>query len=227
MVTPALLTICRREASAKPFSRNSSIAACWMRVRVSLCPSMAHLAYNSVIYHCYRIADRVEFVKTFLFLELYVDHEPVPSTHAKASRQAAEKGKSQFLLFHLRSFSPPRHKFQRLFPGSGRHFGFHCDGSPVKQPLLFIRLLRHRRDLIARGPDGRAQRGLVNVAIREDHSLPFAVRGSDLLHRECLSDGIVHMGLAHPAHHSVHLYCDFQHCNLLLFSIQAPHPAPA
>ena len=28
---------------------------------------------------------------------------------------------------------------------------------------------------------------------------------------ECFANSVIHMAFAHPAHHSIHLYCDFQH----------------
>ena len=73
-------------------------------------------------------------------------------------------------------------------------------GSSVKQPLLLVRLLGHRFDLIACHADGGAQSGLVNIAFREDHRLPPAVGGGDLFHRKRLTDGVVHMGLSHIPH---------------------------
>ena len=95
----------------------------------------------------------------------------------------------------------------------GRHSESHCIGSSVKQPLLLVRLLGHHLDLVACSADGGAQGRLVNVTFCEDHGFPLAVRGRDLLDRECLANSIIDVTLAHPAHHSVYFYCDF--CILL------------
>ena len=50
--------------------------------------------------------------------------------------------------------------------------------------------------------------GILNADVLTDEAF---VRSAD--YRERLADSIVHMGLAHPAHHSVYLYRNYQHNN--------------
>lgn len=92
---------------------------------------------------------------------------------------------------------------------------FMCYASPVKQALFLIRFLRHSFDLVARGTDGGAQGVFVNAAVRKDNGLSLTVGGRDLLHRERPAYRIVHMALAHSAHHPIHCYGNFCHCHPL------------
>ena len=71
-----------------------------------------------------------------------------------------------------------------------------------EQPLLFIRCAVDGAHMVSGGFDGGAERVFVQRLLREDHRLPLGMGGCDLIHRECVANGVVDMGFAHGTRHT-------------------------
>ena len=86
----------------------------------------------------------------------------------------------------------------------------------TEQSSLFVRLLLDRADLIPRAANGVHERLRVQLCFREDHGLVFAPGRTHLFDRAGFAHGVIDMGLAHPAHHSVDFHCVLPHVLSLL-----------
>src|SRR5699024_1071044 len=81
----------------------------------------------------------------------------------------------------------------------------------TEQPSFLEGLLLDHADIISRTTDSGCNELRVQLCFRDDHCLTFRTGRTNLFHRTSFAYGIVDMGLAHSAHHSVDFYCILPH----------------